>query len=62
MVAITKSTLLAVSKGEWSTKEEAGKSIKNVLCALMSPLGLKQSRTAQACNLSHYRATFVWRH
>ena len=32
--AIVKSTLFAVSKGEWNTKEDTGKSIKNALYAL----------------------------
>jgi len=29
--AITKSTLIAVSKDEWSTKKDTGKSMKNAL-------------------------------
>ena len=32
--AITKSTLFAVSKDEWDTKEDTGKSMKNVLYIL----------------------------
>ena len=31
---ITKSTLFAVSKDEWDTKEETGKSMKNALYVL----------------------------
>jgi len=33
--AITNLTLFAVSKDEWHTKEDTGKSIKNGLCACM---------------------------
>ena len=32
--ATTKSTLLAVSKDEWNTKEDTGKSMKNALYVL----------------------------
>ena len=32
--ATAKSTLFAVSKDEWSTKEDTGKSMKNVLYVL----------------------------
>ena len=32
--ATTKSTLFAVSKDEWDTKEDTGKSMKNALCVL----------------------------
>ena len=32
--AIAKSTLFAVSKDEWDTKEDTGKSMKNALCVL----------------------------
>ena len=32
--AIAKSTLFAVSKDEWETKEDSGKSMKNVLYIL----------------------------
>ena len=32
--AITKSTLFAVSKDEWDTKEDTGKSMKNALYVL----------------------------
>ena len=32
--AISKSTLFAVSKDEWDTKEDAGKSMKNALYVL----------------------------
>jgi len=33
-VPTTKSTLFAVSKDKWHTKEDTGKSIKNALCVL----------------------------
>jgi len=40
-VPTTKLTLFAVSKDQWHTKEDTGKSIKNALCALRAPLWLK---------------------
>ena len=46
--ATTKSTLFTVSKDEWNTKENTGKSLKNALhvrtaVCQTAPLGLKQS-------------------
>ena len=63
--AIAKSTLLAVSKDEWDTKEDTGKSMKNALYILryakLSTVGPKRRRTVknQACSLSRYRVTLV---
>ena len=37
--ATTKLTLFAVSKDEWDTKEDTGKSMKNALCVLLHLLG-----------------------
>ena len=37
--ATVKSTLFAVSKDEWGTKEDTGKSMKNALYVLQAPLG-----------------------
>ena len=49
--AIIKSTLFAVSKVEWGTKEDTGKSVKNALYILRytkkAPVGPKQCRTVK---------------
>ena len=49
--AITKSTLFAVSKDEWDTKEATGKSMKKcIVCTVVCqkvPVGLKQCRTVK---------------
>jgi len=62
------STLFTVSKDEWNTKEDTGKSLKNVLhvlwCAKRPLLGwsdVEQSKN-QARSLNHYRVMLVWRH
>ena len=40
--AATKSMFFTVSKGEWNTKEDTSKSLKNALCILQyAPLRLK---------------------
>ena len=63
--ATTKSTLFAVSKEEWDTKEDTGKSMKNALCVLRyakrhlsDRSNVKQGKN-QARSLSHYRVTLV---
>ena len=50
--AIAKSTLFAVSKDEWDTKEDTGKSMKNALYVSTAvyqkaPVGLKRRRTVK---------------
>ena len=47
--AIAKSTLFAVSKDEWDTKEDTGKSKKTVLYVLCqkAPVGPKQCQTVK---------------
>ena len=50
--ATTKSTLFAVSKDEWDTKEDTGKSMKNALyvrtaVCQKAPLGLKRCQTVK---------------
>ena len=40
--ATASSTLFAVSKDEWDTKEDTSKSMKNALYILKVPLGTKQ--------------------
>ena len=66
--ATTKSTLIAVNKDEWDTKEDTGKSMKNIHCTYYSmPKGTsrlkwRQKWKNQAYGLSHYRVTHVWRH
>ena len=49
--AITRSMLFFVSKDEWNTKEDTGKSMKNALYILWhakeAPLGLKQCQTVK---------------
>ena len=64
--ATAKSTLFAVSKEEWNTKEDNNKSMKNALYVLWpvcqkAPLGSKQCRTVknQTHSLSHYQVTLV---
>ena len=63
--AIAKLTLFAVSKDEWDTKENTGKSMKNVLYVLryakrhlLGRSDVEQQKN-QACNLSYYRVTLV---
>ena len=63
--AIAKSTLFAVSKDEWDTKEDTGKSMKNALYVLPYAKGhlsgqsnIKQGKN-QARSLSRYRVTLV---
>ena len=46
--ATTKSTLFAVSKDEWDTKEDTSKSMKNALYVLQMPKGT--SRTEVTSN------------
>jgi len=64
----TKSTLFTICKDEWDTKEDAGKSMKNVqYCTVVgqkAPLRLKQHQTVknQAHSLSHCWVMLVWRH
>ena len=41
--AIAKSTLFAVSKDEWDTKEDTGKSMKNALYVLQYAKGTSQA-------------------
>ena len=43
--AITKSTLFTVSKDEWDTKEDTGKSMKNALYILWYAKGHQSSRS-----------------
>jgi len=43
----TKSTLFVVSKDEWGTKEDPGKSMKNALYVQWAPFRLKQHRIAK---------------
>ena len=45
--ATTKLTLFAVSKDEWDTKEDTGKSIVRTAVCQKAPLGLKQCRTVK---------------
>jgi len=65
--ATTKSILLAVSKDEWLTKENTGKSIKNALCILqyakwhLSSCHIHSEKN-QACGLSHCQVMLVCRH
>ena len=59
-LATTKSTLLAVSKDEWDTKEDAGKFMKNALHVLwyakkhLSGRSDVEQRKNQACSRSCY--------
>jgi len=62
-----KSTLFIISKDEWNTKEDTGKSLKNTLYILSVPKYLSGWSDAkqwknQARSLSRYRVTLVWRH
>ena len=67
--ARAKSTPFPVSKDEWDTKEDTGKSMKNALYVplwytkrhLSGRSNVKQWKN-QACGLSRYRVTLVWRH
>ena len=64
--AITKSTLFAVSKDEWETKN-TGKSMKNALYVLwyakrhLSGQSNVEQWNNQACSLGRYRVMLVWR-
>ena len=66
--ATTKLTLFTVSKDEWNTKEDTGKSLKNALhvlwCAKRHLSGWSdvEQWKNQARSLSRYRVTLVWRH
>jgi len=60
-------TTNTVSKDEWNTKEDSGKSLKNVLDVLRYakvPLGLKRRKTVK--NFAHrfccYQVMLVWRY
>ena len=63
--ATTKSTLFAVSKEEWDTKEDTSKSMKNALYTLwyakrhQSGRSDVKQRKNQAGSLSHYRVMLV---
>ena len=59
--ANAKLTLFAVSKDEWYTKEDTGKSMKNALACQKAPVGLKQRGTVknQARSVSRYQVTLV---
>ena len=66
--ATTKLTLFIVSKDEWNTKEDTGKSLNNALHVLWYAKrhlpgwsDVKQWKN-QARSLSRYRVTPVWRH
>jgi len=62
--ATIKSTLFTVSKDEWITKQDTGKSLNNTLHILQYALGwsdIKQWKN-QACSLSHYQIMLDWRH
>jgi len=66
--ATTELTLFTVSKDEWSTKEDTGKSLKNALhvlrCAKRHLSGwsnIKQWKN-QARSLSRFRVMLVWRY
>ena len=65
---IAKSALFTVSKDEWDTKENTGKSMKNALYVLwyakrhlLDRSDVEQLKN-QARSLSHYRVMLVWRH
>ena len=49
--ATAKLTLFAVSKDEWDTKEDNGKSMKNASYMLQAPLGLKLCQTVKTSSL-----------
>ena len=63
--AIAKSTLFAVSKDEWETQKDTGKSMKNALHVLryakrhLSGRSDVEQLKNQARNLSRYRVTLV---
>ena len=63
--AITKSTLFTVSKDEWDTKEDTGKSMKYALYVLryakkhLSGRSDVEQCKNQACSFSRYRVTLV---
>jgi len=66
--ATTKLTLFTVSKDEWNTKEDSGKSLRNALDVLLYAKrylsgwsDVKQWKN-QARSLSHCQVTPVWRH
>jgi len=66
--ATPKLMLFTVSKDEWNTKEDTGKSLKNTLhilwCAKRHLSGwsdVKQWKN-QALSHSRYRVTLIWRH
>ena len=70
--ATAKLTLFAVSKDKWDTKEDTGKSMKNILYILryakrhlLGRSDMYKQWKNQACSayLSHYQhVTLVWRH
>ena len=66
--ACAKSTPFPVSKDEWDTKEDTGKSMKNALYVLqyakrhLSGQSDVEQWKNQTCSLNHYRVTLVWRH
>jgi len=43
LCATTKSTLFTVSKDEWNTKEDTGKSLKNALAYCCMPKGTSRA-------------------
>ena len=63
-----KSTPFPVSKDEWDTKEDTGKSMKNALYVLryakrhLSGWSDVKQWNIQARSFSRYRVKFVWRH
>jgi len=66
--ATTKLTLFTVSKDKWNTKGDTGKSLKNALHILwcskrhLSGWSDVEQWKNQACSLSCYQVTLVWRH
>jgi len=64
-LATTKSTFFTVSKDEWNTKEDTGKSLKNTLHVLRYALSgwgdVKQWKN-QARSFSHYWVMLDWRY
>jgi len=66
--ATTQSILFLISKDEWNTKEDTGKSMKNVLYVLQYGKRHLSGRSDvkqwinQACSLSHCWVTRVWRY
>ena len=63
--AISKSTLFAVSKDKWDTKEDTGKSMKNALYVLryakrhLSGQNDVEQLKNKTCSFSRYRVTLV---